>query len=252
MTDETKAKEDMMQTSVPAIRRLVAVCAHPDDESFGLGAVLAAFAAAGTEIALLCFTRGEASTLGMEAKDLAAVRSRELALATAVFGVRDVTLLDYPDGGLADIPLEALAAQVAQVTAGADALLVFDEGGITGHADHMRATAAACAVAERTGLPVYAWAIPSDVATRLNEEFGAAFVGRDASTLDICLHVDRESQMRAIACHRSQSGDNPVLWRRLALMGDREYLRILSCRGDARSEKLTIPEGVPIHAHSAG
>ncbi len=252
MTDETKAKEDVMRTSVPAIRRLVAVCAHPDDESFGLGAVLAAFAAAGTEIALLCFTRGEASALGMDAGDLAVVRTRELAAATAVLGIGDVTPLDYPDGGLADLPLEALAAQVAPVAAGADALLVFDEGGITGHPDHMRATAAACAVAERTGLPVYAWAIPLDVATTLNAEFGATFGGREIATLDRCLPVDRESQMRAIACHRSQSGDNPVLWRRLDLMGDREYLRVLSCRGDARSEKLMIPEGVPIHAHSAG
>jgi LmbE family N-acetylglucosaminyl deacetylase len=41
----------------------LAVIAHPDDESFGLGAVLAAFGA-GTQVRVLCFTRGEASTLG--------------------------------------------------------------------------------------------------------------------------------------------------------------------------------------------
>jgi LmbE family N-acetylglucosaminyl deacetylase len=225
-----------IETGLPVIRRLVAVCAHPDDESFGLGAVLATFAAAGTEIALLCFTRGEATTLGMDAGDLAAVRTRELTAATAVLGIGDVTLLDYPDGGLANIPLDALAAAVERVTARADALLVFDEGGITGHPDHLRATAAACVVAERIGLPVYAWAIPSDIAMALNTEFGTDFVGRDASALDIGLTVDRERQIEAIACHRSQSGDNPVVWRRLALAGDREYLRVLSCRCDARSE----------------
>lgn len=241
-----------MKTVLPTIGRLVAVCAHPDDESFGLGAILAVFAAAGAEITLLCFTRGEASTLGMEAEDLATLRPQELAAAAAALGIAHVTLLEYPDGGLAGVPLDELAAPVERVATGADVLLVFDEGGITGHPDHVRATAAACAVAARTGLPVYAWAIPLDVATALNAEFGAAFVGREPSMLDICLHVNRTQQREAIACHRSQSGDNPVLWRRLALMGDREYLRILSCRGDARSEKLTIPEGVPIHAHSAG
>ncbi|WP_327727492.1 hypothetical protein OG250_10135 [Streptomyces sp. NBC_00487] len=39
--------------------------------------------------------------------------------------------------------------------------------------------------------------------------------------------VPRERQYRAIACHASQSSDNPVLWRRLELLGDREYLRVL-------------------------
>ena len=241
-----------MRTTLPAIRRLLAVCAHPDDESFGLGAVLAVFAAAGTEIALLCFTRGEASTLGMDAKDLAAVRTRELTAATRVLGIDDVTLLHYPDGGLANVPLDVLAAHVVRVAAGADALLVFDEGGITGHPDHMRATAAACAAAARTGLPVYAWAIPLTVAKELDAEFGTAFVGREVSMLDICLHVDRTQQLKAIACHRSQSDDNPVLWRRIVLMGGREYLRVLSCRRSIRSEGQTISKGEHIHAHSTG
>jgi len=42
----------------------LAVIAHPDDESFGLGAVLAALSGAGAQVRVLCFTRGEASTLG--------------------------------------------------------------------------------------------------------------------------------------------------------------------------------------------
>lgn len=241
-----------MQMRLPAIRRLVAVCAHPDDESFGLGAVLTAFARAGTELALLCFTRGEASTLGKDTNDLAAVRTRELAAAGAVLGIRVVTLLDYPDGRLAHVPLDTLAAHVAHAADGADALLVFDEGGITGHPDHIQATAAACAVAARTRLPVYAWAIPFDVATVLNAEFGAAFVGREASPIDIFLTVDRAQQMQAIACHRSQSGDNPVLWRRLALMGDREYLHVLSCHPDGRSGDRTSSGEEAIHAHTTG
>ena len=41
------------------------------------------------------------------------------------------------------------------------------------------------------------------------------------------LVVDRALQRQAIACHQSQSAGNPVLWRRLALLGDAEYLRVL-------------------------
>lgn len=241
-----------MGENPPTINRLVAVCAHPDDESFGLGAVLTAYRVAGTEISLLCFTRGEASTLGMEVGDLATVRSRELALAAAALGIRDVLLLDYPDGGLAGIPLDILATEVVRMAEGADALLVFDEGGITGHPDHMQATAAAEMAAVWLGLPVYGWAIPQDVATTLNEEFGTAFVGRDPATLAFHLPVERTRQRAAIACHRSQSSDNPVLWRRLALMDNREYLRLLSPRDERSSEGQAIREGTSIHAYSAG
>src|SRR6266487_3011076 len=49
--------------ALPAWRRVLAVVAHPDDESFGLGGLLDAFHEAGAEITVLCFTHGEASTL---------------------------------------------------------------------------------------------------------------------------------------------------------------------------------------------
>jgi hypothetical protein len=45
-------------------RSVLAVYAHPDDETFGLGAALGAFVDAGTAVGGLCLTHGEASTLG--------------------------------------------------------------------------------------------------------------------------------------------------------------------------------------------
>lgn len=41
------------------------------------------------------------------------------------------------------------------------------------------------------------------------------------------IEVDRSRQLAAIGRHFTQSADNPVLWRRLELLGDREYLRWL-------------------------
>ena len=49
---------------LPAVSAALAVIAHPDDESFGMGAVLSALVDAGCQLAAVCFTHGEASTLG--------------------------------------------------------------------------------------------------------------------------------------------------------------------------------------------
>jgi N-acetylglucosamine malate deacetylase 2 len=213
--------------ALPGVRRLLVVIAHPDDESFGLGSLLSAFVAEGTSVSVLCFTQGEHSTLGAECTDLASVRCRELSAAARVLGIAHTTLLSYPDGRLTDAPLDELIHHVLQHATDTDALVVFDEGGVTGHPDHCHATAAAIAAADVLDLPVLSWAIPHTVAEQLNAEFRTSFVGRDEAELDLTVEVDRTRQLKAIACHRSQTVDNPVLWRRLRLLGDREWLRYL-------------------------
>lgn len=214
------------ERALPALERLTAVCAHPDDESFGLGAIIAGFAAAGTRIDLVCLTTGEGSTLGAD-QDLATRRSEELACAARALGIARVTLHHHPDGGLATVDLPRLVNDILDVAEGSEALLTYDEGGITGHPDHRRATEAAVAAGRRLGIDVFGWALPEAVAIRLAEEFPIPFVGRAASAIDVTVEVARERQMVAIACHGSQLAGNPVPYRRIALQGDAEHLRRL-------------------------
>src|SRR5664280_919704 len=61
----------------------------------------------------------------------------------------------------------------------------------------------------------------------LNAEYGASFTGYDDDDLDVRLTVDRARQMQAIAAHASQAVPSSVLWRRLELQGDQEFLRAL-------------------------
>jgi LmbE family N-acetylglucosaminyl deacetylase len=212
----------------PRARAALAVFAHPDDETFGLGAVLGALVDAGTAVEGLCFTRGEASTLG-QAADLGDVRAAELDNAARVLGLRRCELLSYPDGRLAEIPLDVLGARVVAVARRrrAELLVVFDHGGVTGHPDHQQATRAALAAADDLDLGVLAWAVREPVAATLNTELRTGFRGRCAVEIDLTISVDRDRQRRAIACHRSQSTDNPVLRRRLELTGPTEPLRWL-------------------------
>ncbi|HSL31146.1 MAG TPA: PIG-L family deacetylase [Anaerolineales bacterium] len=85
-------------------KTIVAVLAHPDDESFGLGGTLALYAQKGYDTYLVCATRGEAGTVDAEYlngyKDTAELRTAELQRAATVLGLKDVFFLGYRDSGM--------------------------------------------------------------------------------------------------------------------------------------------------------
>src|SRR5581483_2990676 len=85
--------------------KLLAVLAHPDDESLGFGGTLAKYAAETVETYLVTATRGERGRFGSLGKvcdplEVGRVREAELRAAAAVLGVREVSLLNYPDGAV--------------------------------------------------------------------------------------------------------------------------------------------------------
>ena len=212
---------------LPAWREVLAVVAHPDDESFGLGALLSSFVTVGSRVSLLCLTHGEASTLHGVEGDLRAIRARELSDAAAALGIAQVRLASFPDGGLPGVDLEVLIAEIADFAGDArtDGIVAFDRDGVTGHPDHRRTTEAAVAFGSRVGLPVLGWALPQAVASALNAELDAAFSGYSRSAIDLSVRVDRERQRSAIALHRSQALPGQALWRRLELSGAYEHAR---------------------------
>jgi LmbE family N-acetylglucosaminyl deacetylase len=202
------------------------VVAHPDDESFGLGAVLSELVDAGGSVVVVCLTRGEASTLGAT-PDLAARRDGELRAAATELGVGDVALFDYADGHLSDVDHDTLCALVDAHVGDSDLVVTFEPRGVTGHPDHRAASAVARSVAANRGLPVLEWGVGPGVADALCEELGVPFVplGDETGAEVIDVEVDRHKQLAAIACHRSQATDNAVLARRLALQGPVERVR---------------------------
>lgn len=232
----------MRTSELPGWRSVLAVVAHPDDESFGLGAVLSAFATAGARVDILCLTHGEASTLHGVVGDLHEVRAVELAAAAVELGVRGTVLLSYPDGALASVCPTVLAGEVVDAArdTGADGLLVFDPSGVTGHPDHVAATAAAQRAAEALDLPVLGWTLPAAVAKRLNREQGTSFRGHRPEDVDREVDVDRGRQLAAAAAHASQALPTSVLWRRLELLGEREWLRDLH-RADRTTAHAPAP-----------
>ena len=128
--------------------KLMAVLAHPDDESLGFGGTLATYAAAGVETSLVMATRGEAGRYGEHRRGspehpgpdaLARIREGELRAAAAILGIRDIAFLDYRDQELdrAD-PREAVARIVHQLRrTRPDVVLTFGQDGAYGHPDHI-------------------------------------------------------------------------------------------------------------------
>ncbi len=77
---------------LPAWPSALVVIAHPDDESFGLGAVIDQLTAAGAAVHILCYTHGGASTLNQTQADLHRAREAELRQAAAELGAAGITL----------------------------------------------------------------------------------------------------------------------------------------------------------------
>jgi LmbE family N-acetylglucosaminyl deacetylase len=126
----------------------MAVLAHPDDESLGVGGTLAKYAADGVDVFLVTATRGDAGRFrGHRRGDpehpgeaaLAAIRVAELRAAAAVLGVREVSVLDYRDQQLdradAREVIGRLACELIRVRP--DVVITFGPDGAYGHPDHV-------------------------------------------------------------------------------------------------------------------
>jgi LmbE family N-acetylglucosaminyl deacetylase len=129
--------------SRPCKLRLLAVLAHPDDESLGLGGTLARYAGEGVEISLITATRGERGRNGESRvtpqAQLAAMREGELRSAANVLGISNLCILGYPDGELDRAePNEAVTRIAAQIRRWKPHVVVtFGPEGAYGHPDHI-------------------------------------------------------------------------------------------------------------------
>ena len=213
-----------------AVADLLCSVAHPDDESFGLGSLVAGAVAAGARVVLLCATRGEAGDdqtgAGRTGDALGEVREQELRAAAAELGVAQVEVLGFADSGWeGPAPANALVnADEALVTAVHHALarhrprvvVTMDPTGSDGHRDHAAIGAATTTAFIRHGdaAALYHWCLPRSVMDRWVAERGndagvyaSPRLGRPDA--DITTVVDGEALLdvrrRAVAAHASQA-----------------------------------------------
>ena len=123
--------------------RLMCVLAHPDDESLGTGGALAKCASEGVATYLVTATRGERGRFGdgpSPGPDIVGrTREAELRAAARELGLREVSFLDYPDGGLDKVnPAEAVRKIVGHLRRiKPHVVITFGPEGAYGHPDHI-------------------------------------------------------------------------------------------------------------------
>ena len=125
-------------------KRLAAVFAHPDDDTYGVSGSVALHASSGIEVTVILATSGEAGGIADPSlatpETLATVREAEDRASWAEIGVVPaIHFLRYPDGGVADAPRAELVARVVDilVAAAPDVVVTFGPDGVTAHADHI-------------------------------------------------------------------------------------------------------------------
>jgi LmbE family N-acetylglucosaminyl deacetylase len=210
------------------------VVAHPDDETFGCGSVIADAAAGGAHVIVCCATRGERGDVAPDQPlegSLGELRVRELRDAGGLLGAEEFVLLDFVDSGmagealagtLAGAPIESVVTAIGAVLARVDpdVVVTLDATGGDGHRDHARIGLATAEAVRRaaTGATLYYWCLLRSLLLRWIQaqrqanpgsghlQLDSFQLGRPDEEITTVIDVGRHRELRhrAIQIHASQ------------------------------------------------
>ena len=263
--------------------KLMAVLAHPDDESLGNGGMLAKYAAEGIEIHLVVATRGERGWPGDESEypgleTLGKMREVEVRAAAGVLGLHSVHFLDYLDGDLDIVPPAQVIAKIVGHLRRVkpDVVVTFGPYGGYGHPDHIAicqfTTAAIVEAADPHSLyhhdlaphsvsKLYYMAETEEVFAVYQSVFGNLVMQIDGvkrgivtwPAWSVTTRIDTwnhwRTVARAISCHQAQVPAYHVLEdlsqeQRKILWGTQSYYRVFSRVNGGRQLEEDMFEGL--------
>lgn len=222
-------------------RRLLAVFAHPDDESFSSGGTLAKYVAKGFEVYLVAATKGEAgqwSGVPRRGRELGQVREKELLRAAKILGIKQVEFLGFIDGKISNdlVPklTEAIVQKMREIKP--QVVITFDSSGVSGHLDHIAvslATARAFFSVEEVK-KLYYVVFPRSWA----QKFGRQFPGFPDDLITTKMRVSRywPKKIEAVKSHVTQKADWERFFKRKTPKIENFYLI------QSRIEHLKFPE----------
>jgi LmbE family N-acetylglucosaminyl deacetylase len=251
---------------VAALGTILGIWAHPDDEVYLSGGVMATARSAGQRVVCVTATRGEHGTddpVAWPPDRLAARRARELEASLAVLGVHEHRFLGVKDGRCAARPslpiVERLTAIIREVRP--DTILTFGPDGMTGHEDHQVvsrwATAArALAAADVDLLYATTTAEQADRWQPLHDRLGVYLVPglplrRTTAELTLQFHLDADLSERKVAALRAQTSQTTDL---IEQIGDEDFREWVAVESFVAAETVTTADWAswrPLHSEPA-
>ncbi len=237
MTQQQHARRPIRAAAdVGELGTILGVWAHPDDEAYLSGGLMAMARDAGSRVVCVTATRGERGTPDPERwlpDRLADTRAAELARCLDILGVREHHWLGYRDGGCAAAPVSAAVARLGELIEDVrpDTVVTFGPHGNTGHPDHRTVAAWTAAAFDRAALPG-ARLLQTVITERwvrrwsaVNERFGVFEDGYpvtdpDDRPLAVELVLDGEQVARKVRALRAQTSQTAGL---IAMMGADDY-----------------------------
>lgn len=143
---------------VAELGTILRIWAHPDDEAYLSGGLMALARDNGSRVVCATATRGELGTPDPDTRPpqrLAAARTGELARCLKILGVTEHHWLGYRDGQCAALDASDAVAQLCRLIEHVrpDTVVTFGPDGITGHPDHQAVSAWATAAFDRAAAP---------------------------------------------------------------------------------------------------
>lgn len=200
-------------TQLSDIKRLgtiLGVWAHPDDETFTCGGILAAAVQNGQRVACITATKGEAGVQDPKRwppERLGDIRASELKHALDILGIKEHHWLGYQDGKCQEADsAEAVAQVVKHINKiKPDTVLTFGPDGMTGHPDHQTVSAWVDEAARSVGyrINIYHVVVLKDAYDKHLKKLDAVFniffktdkpPLKEDSECDICIHLPQDMQ----------------------------------------------------------
>ncbi|MGH3776348.1 MAG: PIG-L deacetylase family protein [Pseudonocardiaceae bacterium] len=198
---------------------VLGVWAHPDDEAYLSGGLMALAGVAGSRVVCVTATRGERGTTDPRTwppRRLAAQRSDELGRCLEILGVGEHHWLGHRHGGCAEVSVPFAVGQLCTliVKVRPQTVVTFGPDGVTGHPDHQAVSAWVSEAFDRAAPPdarllhaavterwVQRWSV-------LNEQFAIFARGYPITTptdrLAIDLLLDPDTAARKVRVLRAQ------------------------------------------------
>jgi N-acetylglucosamine malate deacetylase 2 len=206
---------------------VIAVFAHPDDESFYTGGTLIKLRKdPRVRLHLLCLTNGNRDeakdTLGISGEMLGRLRVKELESAALVLGADTVACPGYDDQGLAgaDHALLLGLVQDAVRKAGAHVIITHDPYGLSGHEDHIVCSRVATEAFGATDAQRLYYVTMTPARYRFNLLFALSDSPAEKSVPTMRVDVRAEKTMKRLALYAHVTQHHFSFWNALAMRED--------------------------------